>query len=329
MYFPVFSERSESTLTDRTLKTRELPEAEEKDEGENDKNVADEETDEIDKADAEIAAMPETLSPSADPTESDMSRQKSRSTSKSVSFAETPQVMEDTIRKFDITPNKPMTGVGPNWPPSTSQVVDNINGSQLVERNDITQYPPAYRSALKQSPETGQKPRPPTPIKTRKSRIKATPVVTDAASQTTTPPKAPPLPPSLTRHELAAKRSAPLQPLSASQKALAMLSQYDDYDDDIFRELNLPDGPSQPFVIPKTYRHSMTRKSAPSSLPALKKTKSKVFNWSSASSKRSLPLPPAPLSDCLTPAGRRVPHRLGLRYKSEAHKRYVPTLHII
>lgn len=331
MYFPVFSERSGSTYTDRTIKTRDLNDfKEEKDDDENEdenKTVADEDTE---KADAEIAAMPETPPPSTDPPDSDTSRQKSRATSKSVSFNETPQVMEDTIRKFTITPNKPMTGVGPNWPPSTSQVINSINGSQLVERSDITQYPPAYRSALKQSPDTGQKQRPPTPTKTRKSKIKAT-AMADTASQTTTdvssqttPPKAPPLPPALNRQELAAKRSAPLQPLSTSQKALAMLSQYDDFDEDIYRELNLPHEPRKPYVIPKAYRHSMSRKSAPSSLPALKKTKSKVFNWSAASaanSNRSLPLPPAPLSDCLTPAGRRVPHRLGLRYKSEAHKR--------
>ncbi|XP_072044877.1 uncharacterized protein [Amphiura filiformis] len=343
MYLPMLTDGTESTLTDRTLKTRELEYVDENEDRDGDKeeaeeqNAPDDEREDVEEADAEIAAMPSTPPPSASrgETESDTSRQKSRSTNKSVSFVETPQVMEDTIRKFDITPNKPMTGVGPNWPPSTSQVINSINGSQLLERNDITQYPPAYRSALKQlamktqkgrtkstaatstvSPESVQKQRPPTPNKSRKS-TKTTAVVTN-----TGPPPAPPQPPPLTRQQLAAKRSAPLQPLNASQKALAMLSQYDEYDDDLYRELNLPDGPNQPFVVPHSYRHSQTRRSAPSSLPALKKTKSKVFNWSAATNKRSLPLPPAPLSDCLTPAGRRVPHRLGLRYKTEAHKRY-------
>ena len=364
MYFPVLTDGTESTLTDRTLTDRTLTartlrtrEQEfDEDRGAADKKeTADDDDggdDEQAEADAEIAGMPETPppSPGRPETESDTSHgQKSRST-RSVSFVETPQIMEDTIKKFDIEPNKPMSGVGPNWPPSTSQVINGINGSQLLERNDITQYPPAYRSALKQvetESESGQlKPNPPTPPRRlRKGRVKsteATSIVTaenmqrrrtrpikpqkgasttmDAASQTASPPPAPPLPPPLTRQELAAKRSAPLQPLNASQKALAMLSQYEDYDDDLYKELNLPDSPRQPFVVPNSYRNSTMRKSAPSSLPALKKTKSKVFNWS-ATSKRPLALPPAPLSDCLTPAGRRVPHRLGLRYKTEAHKR--------
>ena len=43
-----------------------------------------------------------------------------------------------------------------------------------------------------------------------------------------------------------------------------------------------------------------------------------VMSWKE---KTSVVLPPASLADCTSPAGTRTPHKLGLRYKSEAHKR--------
>lgn len=314
-------------------------------------------------ADDEIAAISHSPPPNGD---------RPRSTNKSVSFNETPQVMEDTIKKFSITPNKPMTGVGPNWPPSTSHLINSINGSQLLERNDITQFPPAYRSALKPSAiaEEGEyvpaKERPPTPPVrsdgTKRGKTKDFSGQTEIpsvsprqrkstmATSTTIPPiastggggipAAPPLNPQLFRRNLAAKVNAPLQPLNASQKALAMLSQYDDYDDDIYKELNVPNHMNQSSIkVPSSYRYTMTRrlkptargkpvKSAPVNLPALKQSVAKVnslrttIDWGAPTTSRSLALPPAPLSDCLTPAGKRVPHRLGLRYKTQAHQRY-------
>ncbi|XP_071943617.1 uncharacterized protein [Antedon mediterranea] len=238
-----------------------------------------------------------------------------------VTFCDKSKTVEDStiVESSGEKQLETVTGIGPCWPPSTSYVIENINGTQLLERDDIQTYPPAYRSSLK--PECTCK-------KTR---------LTSATGRSTTHSYGLKSSGSVFNHVLTTSKDQhkdqlnpithrlidyPTRPRSPLVKKDSKIVS----SEVMLKKLGVANNPSKeditidkrPFVIPRSYSKAGNKEN----LPALKPTNSslKVLtkpNWS------SLPLPPAPLSDCLSASGNRVPHRLGLRFKTEAHHRFI------
>ena len=267
------------------------------------------------------------------------SKSQSTGTKRSVSFNDTPQVqiLESRDSDRDSVESKgndgpAIPGIGPCWPPSTSLVIENIRGSQLLERRDITQAG-GTASPLRRSGRVD-------PLRKLLSSSK----IGEHVAVTPQPPSgerrsklpAVPLPSSLT------SGSAALSRLRESGRENRMQSE---------EAIHLPDGgevflhplemaqlygrqQNQPFMIPPSYRMGPTKYSPTSGLlPGLHRSASdpvrklqdelaRRINIRKGIATTPLVLPPAPLSDCLTPSGSKVPHRLGLRFKTEAHKRF-------
>ncbi|XP_071492558.1 uncharacterized protein [Diadema antillarum] len=238
-------------------------------------------------------------------------------TKRSVSFNDTPEILESRENTRDSGYTIP--GTGPCWPPSTSLVIENIRGSQLLERRDIAvplaaSGPNSIGRKLLSSSKIGEHIRTlPHPSALRSPRLPSVP-----------------LPSSLVMESGALK----------SASANDVSEQVDETGDipECVERLSQPFNTSmlysrqqhQPFTIPLSYRTQAVKPSA--ALPGIRSSSHPVRKLQDELAKRimirkgagstPLVLPPAPLSDCLTPSGSKTPHRLGLRFKTEAHKRY-------
>ncbi|KAJ8032022.1 hypothetical protein HOLleu_25424 [Holothuria leucospilota] len=175
----------------------------------------------------------------------------------------------NSVRKLTFASGSPVSGVGPCWPPSTSNVVDNIRGSQLLERRELSEFPEAYLSTLE--------PRP-TVVEGTFIRDNVKPLH----------PKSPSLP--IKPERYSDYCYLPTVPLKEGLTPIspAFLDKFQT-------------------AVPDYQRPSTSKEGA----AILRRPNGDI-----------LYLPPVPLSDCLTPSGSKIPHKLGLRFKTEAHRRF-------
>ncbi|XP_022111172.1 uncharacterized protein LOC110990468 [Acanthaster planci] len=214
------------------------------------------------------------------------------------------QLIFDDTAQITEEANKPKAGVGPCWPPGDSYVIDNIKGSQLVERTDITQPLHVYYEVKR--PTEDKKPRRLLSTRTRLEKQ---------------------------LHEVLVRghkrEGAPLSVITwKSQDAFLKERMAESH---IAEKLHASDQTQDDStsaggvhgIAPCHRKTDFGRKACVErpEKPALHSIDPSPFVPLS-SDKAPLLLPPAPLADCLPTAGSRIPHKLGLRYKSEAHKRY-------
>lgn len=176
--------------------------------------------------------------------------------------------LNNSAPKLTFAPGSPVSGVGPCWPPSTSHVIDNIRGSQLLERRELSQFPEAYLSTLEP----------------RSADEKGTFI-----RNTVKPLHRKPAP-------------QPVQP-----------ELYSDY-------CYLPTVPRKEgltCISPEFLNNFGT------AVPVYQQTSNSKEGAAMLRRPNGdiLYLPPVPLSDCLSPSGSKIPHKLGLRFKTEAHRR--------
>ncbi|XP_038073172.1 uncharacterized protein LOC119741483 [Patiria miniata] len=236
-----------------------------------------------------------------DKSESNSSLLKKTST-KSVTFNDAPQIMDETFHQMKVIPNKPMAGVGPRWPPGDSYVIDSINGCQLVERADITQSQPAYYGVTGPTAET----KPPRLLSARARLAKQ---FKGNLAHGQGRGRAPTLVASLKSQDAFLKERMPKLHHADGQHYSTNQRQ---------------DGTASANGIASCCRATDVVKNSGIKLPVVRtnQTIDQPFLIPPSFRKPSLVLPPAPLADCLPTTGSRTPHKLGLRYKSEAHKRY-------
>ncbi|XP_071792444.1 uncharacterized protein [Asterias amurensis] len=257
--------------------------------------------------------------------------------SDAVTTDDDPQTPETTIRRFEIKPNKQMTGIGPCWPPGSSYVIENINGAQMLERRDIVcchsnatplgekkqqrlmsarrRLSKRYEEIVAGSKNTGSSSSLVANLKSKDAILK------QKLQQllVPNPPNQIQEPTLQTNHITAPLPDADRDVTTGTALRLPALHSSQKLDS------------YSPFLIPTSY-HDRLRKlsSVPWSPcrgtdvqtePTIEKSvlTPPGVTWKG---KTQLVLPPAPLADCLSSSGTRVPHKLGLRYKSEAHKRY-------
>nr|XP_054774285.1 uncharacterized protein LOC129282413 [Lytechinus pictus] len=326
--------------TDEQEKDEDEDDEEEDDKGQDDKDEEEEEEEDV-SSQGGSSELRGILVSDAGRSVTRPKSSKSQSTKRSVSFNETPQVQildsrasarDDHASELSgssagtVVASPPLQGTGPCWPPSTSLVIENIRGSQLLERRDITN-PPAGVSAG--SATRGRS----DPLKKMLSSSK----IGEHIAYIPRPPFGPkpstlptePLPSSLKSGSsaLASLKSDRLDKHPAGDTFPLTMGGEDIAPQLLARQQN------QPFVIPPSYRMQPMKPSGVlGSLPGLRPYSDPVRKLHDEIAKRimirkgykaaPLVLPPAPLSECLTPSGSKTPHRLGLRYKSEAHKRY-------
>ncbi|XP_030844532.1 uncharacterized protein LOC100888614 [Strongylocentrotus purpuratus] len=273
------------------------------------------------------------------------SKSQSLRAKRSVSFNETPQVQildsrdsarggedsEQSGNSSTVGASPALQGTGPCWPPSTSLVIENIRGSQLLERRDITNLPAGKCTSkgridplkkMLSSSKIGEHiafvPRPPLGLKA--SSVATVPLPSSLKSGS----------PALASLHPTSDRGSPR--LAGDTVHFPSGGEGPLHSGGVTPQLH-PMQQNQPFIIPPDYRMlPMKHSGVLGSLPGLRPYSDLVRKRQDEIAKRimirkgnlatPLVLPPAPLSECLTPSGTRTPHRLGLRYKTEARKRY-------
>lgn len=154
----------------------------------------------------------------------------------------------------------PLSGIGPCWPPSTTQIIDKIRGTQLLERHELSGVPEAYYSTLQSRTKEPQS-----------SSVYDTSTGVDELKER--------------------------NPLEAS------------YWTNGYRFMSCRDG--GPFLLPDSF----------STLSYKTPGECKDPQFIQKADGTALYLPPVPLAECLVPSGNDIPHKLGLRYKTEAQWR--------